>query len=310
MTLSLVTGGAGFIGSHLVQALIEQGDTVRVLDDLSTGKNENLEGLAAELTIGDIRDATLVRQVCEGVDRVFHLAALISVAASMKEPLPFYDVNLLGSVNVLWAAARSGVSRVVLASSAAVYGNTSGVVHEDTQKHPLSPYADSKLAMEGMARTFSSAYALPTVALRFFNVYGPRQSPDSPYAAVIPLFIQAMSNGEAIKIEGDGKQSRDFVFVDDIVRALLLAAAREEAIGGVFNVGGGRSVTILELTQTLQRIMPKAPPPVHVEPREGDIRYSEASIERIWTALGYRPNTDLIDGLGITVQWFRNKERK
>ncbi len=308
MTLSLVTGGAGFIGSHLVQALLEEGDTVRVLDDLSTGVKENLEGLAVELIVGDIRDERLVREACDGAERVFHLAALASVAASMSVPLQYYDVNLLGSVNVLRAAVDSGASRVVLASSAAVYGNTDGIVHEDTEKHPLSPYADAKLAMESAARTFSSAYGLPAVALRFFNVYGPKQSPDSPYAAVIPLFIQAMLNGEAIKIEGDGKQTRDFVFVRDVVRALLLAASREEAIGGVFNVGGGRSITILELAQTLQRIFPEAPPPIHVEPRDGDIRFSEASIERIRTALEYRPNTDLIEGLQITVQWFRNKE--
>jgi nucleoside-diphosphate-sugar epimerase len=310
LTLSLVTGGAGFIGSHLVRSLLEAGDSVRVLDDLSTGKKENLEGLGVELTVGDIRDERLVRDACEGVDRVFHLAALASVAASMQAPLQYYDVNLLGSVNVLRAAVDSGVSRVVLASSAAVYGNTNGVVHEDTEKHPLSPYADAKLAMESAARTFSSAYGLPVVALRFFNVYGPRQSPDSAYAAVIPLFILAMLKGEAVKIEGDGKQTRDFVFVGDIVRALLIASVREAAVGGVFNVGGGRSISILELAQTLQRIFPESPPPVHVAPREGDIRFSEASVERIRTALEYRPNTDLIDGLRITVQWFRDKERK
>jgi len=308
LTLSLITGGAGFIGSHLVRALLEEGDTVRVLDDLSTGLKDNLEGLDVELTVGDIRDEQLVHKACEGVDRVFHLAALASVAASMRAPLQYYDVNLLGSVSVLRAAVDSGVSRVVLASSAAVYGNTEGVVHEDTEKRPRSPYADAKLAMESAARTFSSAYGLPAVALRFFNVYGPRQSPDSPYAAVIPLFIQAMLDGEAIKIEGDGKQTRDFVFVGDIVRALMIAAAREKAIGGVFNVGGGRSITILELAQTLQRILPGAEPPIHVAPREGDIRFSEASIERIRTALEYRPNTDLIDGLRNTVQWFRDKE--
>jgi nucleoside-diphosphate-sugar epimerase len=308
LTLSLITGGAGFIGSHLVRALLEEGDTVRVLDDLSTGLKDNLEGLDVELTVGDIRDEQLVHRACEGVDRVFHLAALASVAASMRAPLQYYDVNLLGSVSVLRAAVDSGVSRVVLASSAAVYGNTEGVVHEDTEKRPRSPYADAKLAMESAARTFSSAYALPAVALRFFNVYGPRQSPDSPYAAVIPLFIQAMLDGEAIKIEGDGKQTRDFVFVGDVVRALMIAAAREKAIGGVFNVGGGRSITILELAQTLQRIFPEAEPPIHVAPREGDIRFSEASIERIRTALEYRPNTDLIDGLRNTVQWFRDKE--
>ena len=309
MTISLVTGGAGFIGSHLVHALLERGDTVCVLDDLSTGNEENLKGLDVELTVGDIRDEDLVREVCVGVDHIFHLAALISVAASMGEPQHFYDVNLLGSVNVLQAAAQSGVSRVILASSAAVYGETNGVVHEDVEKRPLSPYADAKLAMEGAAQTFSTAYGLQTVVLRFFNVYGPRQSPTSSYAAVIPLFIHAMNNSEAAKIEGDGEQSRDFVFIGDIVQALLLASEREQAIGGVFNVGGGRSITILELAQTLQRIMPEAPPPIHIEPRPGDIRFSEASIQRIQEALEYRPNTDLIEGLEITVQWFRSQEQ-
>lgn len=309
MTISLVTGGAGFIGSHLVNALVEKGDTVRVLDDLSTGHEENLQGLAVDLSVGDIRDAHFVRNVCDGVDRVFHLAASISVAASMNEPIHYYDVNLLGSINVLWAAAQAGVKRVILASSAAVYGKTDGLVNEEMETHPLSPYADTKLAMEGAARTFTTAYGLPTVALRFFNAYGPRQSPDSPYAAVIPLFIQAMARGQAAKIEGDGKQSRDFVFVEDIVQALLLASESKQTIGGVFNVGGGRSITILELAQTLQRILPDAPPPIHVEPRLGDVRYSEANIKKIQAALEYRPNTDLIEGLGITVQWIRSQER-
>jgi nucleoside-diphosphate-sugar epimerase len=309
LTISLVTGGAGFIGSHLVNALVEKGDTVRVLDDLSTGHEENLQGLAVDLSVGDIRDAHFVRNVCDGVDRVFHLAASISVAASMNEPIHYYDVNLLGSINVLWAAAQAGVKRVILASSAAVYGKTDGLVNEEMETHPLSPYADTKLAMEGAARTFTTAYGLPTVALRFFNAYGPRQSPDSPYAAVIPLFIQAMARGQAAKIEGDGKQSRDFVFVEDIVQALLLASESKQTIGGVFNVGGGRSITILELAQTLQRILPDAPPPIHVEPRPGDVRYSEANIKKIQAALEYRPNTDLIEGLGITVQWIRSQER-
>jgi nucleoside-diphosphate-sugar epimerase len=309
LTISLVTGGAGFIGSHLVNALVEKGDTVRVLDDLSTGHEENLQGLAVDLSVGDIRDAHFVRNVCDGVDRVFHLAASISVAASMNEPIHYYDVNLLGSINVLWAAAQAGVKRVILASSAAVYGKTDGLVNEEMETHPLSPYADTKLAMEGAARTFTTAYGLPTVALRFFNAYGPRQSPDSPYAAVIPLFIQAMARGQAAKIEGDGKQSRDFVFVEDIVQALLLASESKQTIGGVFNVGGGRSITILELAQTLQRILPDAPPPIHVEPRLGDVRYSEANIKKIQAALEYRPNTDLIEGLGITVQWIRSQER-
>lgn len=308
MTICLITGGAGFIGSHLARALISDQAQVRILDNFSSGRADNLAGLPVELVPGDIRDLELLLKLCEGVDTVFHLAAQVSAAASMEDPQGTYDANTLGSLNVLWAAYTANVRRVVLASSAAVYGEAESVVDEQAPQFPMSPYAGSKQAMEQAAALFTRAYNLPTVALRFFNVYGPKQSPDSPYAAAIPTFIKRMMAGEAPLIHGDGQQSRDFVFVVDAVRALKLAAAYDGAVGDVFNVGAGRSITILELVRTLQPLFPEAPPAVHVDPRPGDIRFSEAKIDRIWAALKYRPEIDLQKGLEITVQWFLARE--
>ena len=305
MSHVLVTGGAGFIGSHLVRALLIKGDKVRVLDNLSTGKRENISDLAVDLMVGDIRDLSVVRQAVEEVNLVYHLAAFISVPASMEEPLVCFDINLTSSINLLWAACQAGVKRVVLASSAAVYGEIESVVTEETPLQPLSPYAVSKLAMEQVARLFTTSYELPTVSLRYFNVYGPRQSPDSPYAAVIPLFIRGLLNGKSPMIHGDGKQTRDFVFVEDVVQANLLAADCEEVSGGVFNIGGGKSVSILEMAQHLQQLIEDGPPPVFGPPRAGDIRFSEADLSLAEKSLGYRPIIDLKEGLKITVQWFQ-----
>jgi nucleoside-diphosphate-sugar epimerase len=302
---ALVTGGAGFIGSHLVRALLQRGDQVRVLDNFSTGLRENLVGLSIELIEGDIRDLNTTRQAVSGIDHIYHLAAFISVQASMEDPLDCYAVNLNGSLNVLWAAHQAGVSRVVLASSAAVYGDLDKKVNESVKTRPLSPYASSKLAMEQVAQLLATTSNLPTVSLRCFNVYGPSQSPDSPYAAVIPIFIHGMLEGQSPTIFGDGEQTRDFVFVEDVVQAFILATETDEAIGGVFNIGGGASISILDLVHTLQQLIPGSLDPIYHPPRPGDIRFSEADITRAESALGFRPTIDLKKGLQITVEWFQ-----
>jgi len=304
---ALVTGGAGFVGSHVVAGLIAQGTRVRVLDNLSTGQELNLSDSHVEFVAGDIRDPEVLSGAMQGVRWVFHQAAMVSVPASMDDPLGCYEVNLQGTLRVLWAAYQAGVQRVVVASSAAVYGEASVPVEEESPKRPLSPYASSKLAMEQAAQLFTRAYGLPTVCLRYFNAYGPRQRPDSPYAAVIPAFIGAMLEGRPATIHGEGDQSRDFVYIGDVVRANLLAAERPEATGGVFNIGSGVSVTILELAGFLQGLFPQAPAPIHGPSREGDIRFSKAVMDRAAQALGYRPEVGMLEGLRSTVEWFRQE---
>jgi len=303
----LVTGGAGFIGSHLVRALVERGDEVRILDDLSGGSRQNLEGIPVSLIIANLEDAEQVRAASRGVDVTFHLGAMISVPQSLEDPASCYRSNVLGSLHVLEAARREGVGRVVLGSSCAVYGDRAAVASEDAAGDPRSPYAASKLAMEDLARLYAGTFDFETVCLRYFNVYGPRQSPHSPYAAVIPLFVQAMLENRPATIYGDGTQSRDFVFVEDIVRANLLAAEAQAASGGVFNIGRGEAVTILELLRQLRRFFQQAPEPVFAAPRPGDIRLSAGEIRRAAEALGYRPAWPLHRGLEATVQWMRGQ---
>ncbi len=307
MAQILVTGGAGFIGSHLVRSLLDRGDRVRVLDNLSSGSKANLAGLEVEFIDGDIRDITVVQESIKDVDTIFHLAAFISVPSSMEDPLTCYEVNLNGSLNVLLQASEASVRRVVLASSAAIYGESESTVAETHPLNPLSPYAASKLAMEQAAKLFSQSFSLATVCLRYFNVYGPRQSPDSPYAAAIPMFIQAMLAGEPATIHGDGRQTRDFVYVRDVVEAMLLAVDGDSLAGRVFNIGGGKSVPIIELVEIMQRFFPETPDPVFGPPRQGDLHFSEADISSAERALGYRPRIDLQEGLGITVEWFRSR---
>jgi UDP-glucose 4-epimerase len=301
----LVTGGAGFIGSHLVRALLARGDQVRVLDDLSSGRAENIAGLEVEFVLGDIRDPQVVRHTLRDCELVFHQAAMVGVPDSMVDPLGCYASNVTGSIHVLQAAREQGVRRVVLASSAAVYGQAEGVVDESMPTLPVSPYGASKLAMEQIAQVYARGYGLETVCLRYFNAYGPRQSPDSPYAAVIPTFVRKMLRGEAPAIEGDGKQTRDFVYVEDLVQANLLAAEARDAAGQVFNVAGGRRVSIVELGETLRSLLPGIPASGHGPEREGDIRHSAADLTRAEQALGYRPRTALKEGLRKTVEWNR-----
>ena len=307
MAKVLVTGGAGFIGSHLVRSLLDRGDRVRVLDNLSTGSKANLAGLEVDFIEGDIRDAAVVQQSIKDVDFIFHLAAFISVAGSMEDPLACYEVNLNGSLNMLMQASQAGVRRVVLASSAAVYGESESPVAENHPLNPQSPYAASKLAMEQAAKLFSQSFSLETVCLRFFNAYGPRQSPDSPYAAAIPKFIQVMLAGEPATIHGDGQQTRDFVYVGDIVEAMLLAAGGDSIDSRIFNIAGGNSIPINELVETLQQFFPETPDPVFGPPRQGDLRFSEADISLAERSLGYRPRIDLQEGLEITVEWFKSR---
>ena len=301
----LITGGAGFIGSHLVSALVARGDTVRVFDNLSSGTETNLTGLDIELVVQDIRDENAVVQAMEGVDTVIHLAAFVSVPASMEDPATCYETNVMGSLNILHAAKQAGVRRVVLASSAAVYGERDEIVSEIDTPIPVSPYAASKLSMEHLAQMFSRAYGLETVCLRFFNVFGPRQSPDSPYAAAIPRFTQDLIDKNQVTILGDGSQTRDFVYIEDVVQGIIKASEVDGVGGEVYNLAGGKSLSILELVGILHRFFPEAREPKYGPARKGDIHFSQANIEKAIRSLGYRPEVSVEEGLRHTVEWFR-----
>lgn len=308
MTICLVTGGAGFIGSHLTAALLARGDRVRVLDNFSTGRRENLAGLAGPLTIieGDLRDPHRVAEAVRGVDFVFHQAAMISVPQSMLDPQTCFDVNVRGTLTLLEAARQASVSQVVFASSCAVYGNSKELpLREITPLAPLSPYAASKQVIEIDAGMYTRAYDLPVVSLRYFNVFGPRQSPDSDYAAVIPIFVRRLLSGQPPTVHGDGHQKRDFVFVADVVRANLLAAESQDAPGGVFNVCGGKETSLLDLLETLSEILPGAPPPQFTPPRPGDIYRSLGDPAHAAQVLGFHTQVSLAEGLAQTVEWMK-----
>lgn len=308
MSTVLVTGGAGFIGSHLVRALLKRGDQVRVLDNFSTGKRQNLAGVEGSLEIytGDLRDSPLLQEVVQGVDFVFHLAAFVSVPQSMVEPRLCYEVNVTGTWNLLEAARSASVKQVVIASSAAVYGDSQELpLREETTLKALSPYAASKQVNEVFAGMYTRAFNLPVVALRFFNVYGPRQSPDSDYAAVVPIFIRRMLNGHAVTIYGDGHQERDFVYVGEVVRANLLAAETPQAAGMAINVCGGETVSIIDLAETLSGILSDVPAPEFAPPRAGDIYLSQGDPGRAEQILGFRARVSLAQGLTETVEWMQ-----
>ena len=297
----LVTGGAGFIGSHLVDALVEAGAKVRVLDNLATGLASNLTHLEGriELFEDDLRDAEACRRAADGAQYVFHQAALGSVPRSMKDPATSFAVNVSGTANLFAAARDGGARRVVYASSSSVYGDSAELPkREGGEGAPLSPYATSKAMCEDLARIFYRCYDLEIIGLRYFNVYGPRQRPDGPYAAVIPRFFDAYRNGRAPIIHGDGEQSRDFTFVGDAVRANLLGAgAPKEAAGRAFNVAAGKRTTLNELVSHIRRLAGGGPEPEHGPPREGDVRHSLADLTAIEQALGYQPTHDLAQGL-------------
>lgn len=308
MSFYLVTGGAGFIGSNIVEELVRRGERVRVLDDFSTGKHENLAPFVEhiELLEGTLLDVAAVRRAVQGVDYVLHQAALPSVQRSIEDPLTTHTTNATGTLNLLLAARDAGVKRFVFASSSSVYGDTPTLPKEESMPpSPKSPYAASKLAGEHYCRVFAEVYGLETVCLRYFNVFGPRQDPTSQYAAVIPLFITAMLQGQSPTIYGDGLQSRDFTYVANVVEANLSAAVAPDVTGRVFNIACGQSYTLLDLISALNNILGNEIVPVYAAPRPGDVRHSLADITAARKALGYQPLVDFEEGLRRTVEWYK-----
>ena len=302
----LVTGGCGFIGSHICEDLVERGHTVRVLDNLASGYLRNLDhlGSAVEIQQGDVRNPDDVRKAVAGVRGVFHEAALVSVFDSVQRPMDNHDINATGTLQVLLAARDAGVQRVVLASTAAAYGNDPELPkREDMRPQPESPYAVAKIAGEHYLRLFASLYALPTVVLRYFNVFGPRQDPKSPYSGVISRFCDDVTAGRTPTVFGDGGQTRDFVFVKDVVQANWLAMSdRTEGRGQIYNVASGRTASLLDLLATLSQLTGRPVAPAHQPARAGDIRHSAADIAKARRELGYEPQFDLTRGLDLLLK--------
>lgn len=305
MAFCLVTGGAGFIGSHLVEALLAHGHAVRVLDDFSTGSRTNLAAVEDRIDLieGDLTNFATVREASEGVEIVFHQGALPSVPRSVADPLTTHQVCATGTLNVLMAAREAGVQRVVYAGSSSAYGNSERLPKRETDPtNPLSPYAVAKLTGEHYCAAFSRVYGLETVRLRYFNVFGPRQAPDSPYAAVIPKFIREMQAGRPARILGDGEQSRDFTYIANVVQANLLAAEAPNVSGRVYNIACGQRTTLLELVAMMNSLLGTKIPPILEQPRPGDVRHSQADISRADADLGYTPRINLEWGLRCCVE--------
>ena len=307
MARYLVTGGGGFIGSNLVRALLGRGEDVRVLDDFSTGRRENLADVAGdvELIEGSIRDAALLAGAFEGVDYCLHQAAIPSVPRSVADPVRSNGANVDGTMKVFLAARDAGVKRVVFASSSSVYGDEAPLPAVETAPlHPISPYGVTKATDEMYARVFSDVYDMDIVALRYFNVFGPRQDPDSPYAAVVPIFIRKMAAGERPPVYGDGTQSRDFTYVANVVAANLLACEQEGRVAGVYNIACGDTTSILDLIAHLNAALGTALEPEFLPPRTGDIRASFADISKAREVLGYEPAVSIREGLKQTAAWY------
>lgn len=302
----LITGGAGFIGSHIARLLLDQGADVRILDNFSSGKRENLKGLDVEIIEGDLRDASRVTEAVRGVNIIFHEAAFVSVPESMEKPQECFDVNVTGTSTLFEAARKAGVKRVVIASSAAVYGDSTAMpLVEDTPLKQLSPYATSKRIDEMYAELFTNQFGLEVAALRYFNVYGPRQRPDSMYAAAVPIFIRRMLDNKPITVYGDGGQTRDLINVRDVVQANLLASEHPAAPGQIFNVCTGVETRLLDLLDILYEIFPDAPKHVHAEPRPGDIYRSIGTPKKVMHTLGFKPKVTLSEGLKEAVEEMR-----
>ena len=303
----LITGGAGFIGSHLVEALVASGNKVRVLDDFSTGKRANIDGFgdSVEVIEGDIRDRDVVRHAMQGVARVVHLAALVSVPESIAHPDDCFEINARGTQVVLDEARRAGVTQLVLASSAAVYGdNTNLPLSEHETPCPLSPYGLDKLYGEQLGKLYQELYGIEVTALRFFNVFGPRQDPSSPYSGVISIFMEKMTAGNQLNIFGDGEQTRDFVYVKDLVAAIMGSFQHHSAAFRVFNVGSGHQVSINDLLRVLSKQVSGEVSAQYAAARDGDIVHSLADTSAIANALDFTPTHSLADGLSETLAWY------
>lgn len=308
MAFYLVTGGAGFIGSHLVEELVRRGARVRVLDNFSTGKRDNLKGVLGriELIEGDLRSYHTVRQAAQGVDYVLHQGALPSVPRSIDDPITTNEVNVGGTLHVLDAARDAGVKRVVYASSSSIYGPDPQLpVRESMAPRPVSPYAVAKLAGEQYCHVFSRVYGLETVALRYFNIFGPRQDPASQYSAFIPKFVVGIMGGQPLTIDGDGSQAKDFTFVSNAVEANLLAVEAKGVSGEMFNVGCGRMTSVNEIVDHIRRIVGAEGKIANGPPRPGDVPHSLADISRARQCLGYAPRVEAREGLERVVAWYR-----
>lgn len=308
-TKAIVTGGAGFIGSHIAEELVSGNYQVIIVDDLSTGKLANIEPFlkkgAVKFVRGSITDLDLLQKLFKGVTYVFHQAALASVPRSVKDPIATHEANVTGTLNVLLAARDCGVKKVIYASSSSVYGDTPTLPKKEAMMpNPMSPYAVSKLAGEYYCQAFHKMYGLSTVSLRYFNVYGPRQDPDSQYAAVIPLFIKRALKGEAPVIFGDGEQSRDFTFIKDVVAANVLST--KDDITGVYNIATGQRITVNKLAEIVTKLTKSKVAPVHEQPRAGDVLHSLADISKA-KRLGYKPEWNVEEGLKVTTGVFVNE---
>jgi UDP-N-acetylglucosamine/UDP-N-acetyl-alpha-D-glucosaminouronate 4-epimerase len=319
MSLYLVTGGAGFIGSHLTTALARRGERVRVLDNLATGSLENLahldpdaagSGAQVEFLEGDVTDPASARAACKGVTALFHEAAQVSVPQSVKDPIQSYEVNVKGTLRMLEAAREAGVGAFVFAASSAAYGDSTELPKVETMPcAPLSPYASGKVAGEHLMTVYGHVHGLRTVSLRYFNIFGPRQADDSPYTGVIAIFAKALLEGRAPTIFGDGEQTRDFTYVDNVVAANLLAVEKPLPPGTVVNVGSGQRITINALYRAMADRVGVRIEPRHEPPRAGDVQHSVASLERARKLLGYEPRVDWKEGLATTLDWYRVRLR-